>query len=189
RVYGLLAAALLAIGLPQQQTTPPPANPPPAQTPQGQPIIRSRINFVSVDAIVSDKKTGEVVMDLKQDDFEVREDKKPQKIETFDTVRIDPQMVDMSPVKDIRSTYDEEAEENKPNVLLFILFLDDYHTKRGNAMAVRAPLIDFFTNQLAPQDMVAVMDPLMPVTGLTFTRNRATIVAAINHFEGRKFNY
>ena len=57
--------------------------------PQRPPVIRSGINFVSVDVIVTDKKTGEVVLDMKQDDFEVREDKKPQKVETFEVVKID----------------------------------------------------------------------------------------------------
>jgi VWFA-related protein len=193
----LLAAGIMVVGLvattPAQQARPPqnPTSPPPQQPQQQQrpPVIRSGINFVSVDVIVTDKKSGDVVLDLKQDDFDVREDKKPQKVQTFDTVRIDPQRVDMAPVKDIRTTYDEEVEAKKPNVRLFVLFLDDYHVKRGSDLAVRGPLIDFFQNQLAPQDMVAVMDPLMPITGLTFTRNRDTIISAINHFVGRKNDY
>ena len=61
--------------------------------------------------------------------------------------------------------------------------------RRGNDLAVRKPLIDFVQNQLAPQDMVAVMYPLTPVTALTFTRSRESLIAAINHFEGRKGLY
>src|SRR5436190_603218 len=75
---------------PQTPQQPPPQTP--AQPPAGQqrpPVIRSGINFVSVDVIVTDKKSGEVVLDLKPDDFEVREDKKPQKVDTFDIVKID----------------------------------------------------------------------------------------------------
>src|SRR5262249_49215552 len=44
-------------------------------------------------------------------------------------------------------------------------------------------------NQLAPQDMVAFMYPLTPVTALTFTRNQDSMIATINHFEGRKGIY
>src|SRR4029450_5715752 len=62
---------------------------PPANQDQPRPVIRSGINFVSVDVIVTDKKTGNVVLDMKQDEFEVREDKKPQKVETFDLVNIE----------------------------------------------------------------------------------------------------
>src|SRR5829696_1722155 len=87
----LLAAGALVFGLcggiGAQQQQPPPQ--PPADQPQRPPVIRSGINFVSVDVIVTDRKTGEVVFDMKQDDFEVREDKKPQKVDTFDVVKID----------------------------------------------------------------------------------------------------
>src|SRR6266542_2313306 len=157
--------------------------------PQRPPVIRSGINFVSVDVIVTDKKTGEVVLDMKQDDFEVREDKKPQKVETFEVVKIDALTAQATQPKEIRSTYDEESEARQPNVRLFILLLDDYHVRRGSDLAVRRPLIDFVSNQLAPQDMVAIMYPLTPVSSLTFTRNRDSMIGAINKFEGRKGIY
>jgi VWFA-related protein len=199
----LLAAAAvvfgLAVGLPAHQD-PPPSQPPPGgaagtqpppQPPAGQrpPVIRSGINFVSVDVIVSDRRTGQVVLDLQRSDFEVREDKKPQAIETFDVVKIDPLAAPAVAPKEIRSTYDEETEARQPNVRLFVILLDDYHVRRGNDMAVRRPLIEFVTTQLAPQDMVAIMYPLTPVSALTFTRNRDSMIAAINKFEGRKGIY
>src|SRR4051812_25948272 len=175
RVHALLAAGLLLLAQDQ---------------PQRPPVIRSGINFVSVDVIVTDKKTGDVVLDMKQEDFEVREDKKPQKVDTFETVKIDELTANTPGVpKEIRSSYDEESEARKPNVRLFILLLDDYHVRRGNDLASRKPLIDFVTNQLAPQDMVAVMYPLTPATAVTFTRNRNSLIESINHFEGRKGNY
>ena len=152
-------------------------------------MIRSGINFVSVDVIVSDRKSGQVVLDLKQEDFEVREDRKPQAVETFDVVKIDPLAVPTVAPKEIRSTFDEETEARQPNVRLFVILLDDYHVRRGNDMAVRKPLIEFVTQQLAPQDMVAIMYPLTPVSALTFTRNRDSMIAAINQFEGRKGIY
>jgi VWFA-related protein len=199
----LLAAGLVVLGLcvgihaqsvpsavegqpPAQQ---PPPQPPPASQPQRPPVIRSGINFVSVDVIITDKKTGEVVLDMKQDDFEVREDKKPQKVETFDIVKIDELTSGATVPKAIRSMYDEESEARQPNVRLFVLLLDDYHVRRGNDMAVKRPLIEFVQNQLAPQDMLAIMYPLTPVTALTFTRNRDSMIAAINKFEGRKGLY
>src|SRR6266511_2024706 len=130
--------------------------------PQRPPVIRSGINFVSVDVIVTDKKTGEVVLDMKQDDFEVREDKKPQKVDTFEIVKIDALLNGGITPKEIRSTYDEESAAREPNVRLFILLLDDYHVRQGNDLAVRRPLAEFVQNQLAPQDMVAIMYPMTP---------------------------
>src|SRR6266511_5852449 len=60
---------------------PPAAQPPAAQQPAGQPppdqpqqpIYRTGINFVRVDVIVSDNKTGAGVGDLKAEDFDVTE--------------------------------------------------------------------------------------------------------------------
>ena len=176
----------------QPPAQPPPAQQqPPAQPPAGQrpPVIRSGINFVSVDVIVTDKKTGDIVLDMKRDEFEVREDKKPQQVETFEQVKIDALAASSIAPKEIRNEIDEETEARQPNVRLFILFLDDYHVRRGNDLAVRKPLMDFIANQLAPQDMVAIMYPLTPVTALTFTRNRDSMISAVNHFEGRKGLY
>ena len=190
---GTLVAALVAATPAQQPPPQPPASastPQDPQPPAGQrpPVIRSGINFVSVDVIVTDRKSGEVVLDLKPDDFEVREDKRVQKVETFDVIKIDALTSATNP-REIRSTFDEETEARQPNVRLFVVLLDDYHVRRGNDLAVRKPLIDFVQNQLAAQDMVAIMYPLTPVGALTFTRNRDSMIAAINRFEGRKGIY
>ncbi len=175
---------------PAQQPAPPPAGGTQQQPPAGQrPVIRSGINFVSVDVIVTDKKSGEVVLDLSKDDFDVREDKKPQRVDTFEVVKIDPIIEAATPPREIRSLEDEEREAKLPNVRLFVILLDDYHVRRGNDLAVRKPLMDFVENQLGPQDMVAIMYPLTPVTALTFTRNRDSLLASISKFEGRKGIY
>ncbi len=189
RVYALLATGLL-LAAPGLSAQSPPSQPPAQQSPQQRPpVIRSGINFVSVDVIVTDKKTGDVVLDMKQDDFEVREDKKPQTIQTFDRVTIDPLTADAAPPHAITSFEEEEAAARDPNTRLFILFLDDYHVKRGSDLSVRPPLIDFIQNQLAPQDMVAVMYPLTPVTALTFTRSKSSLISSVNNFLGRKGDY
>jgi VWFA-related protein len=187
------AAGALPAG---QSPTQPPARPPagqPQQPPVGQqrpPVIRSGINFVSVDVIVSDKKTGDVVMDLTKDDFDLREDKKPQNIQTFDTIKIDPiTEATAIPPRPIKNEDDEEREAKKPDVRLFIMLLDDYHVRRGNDMVVKKPLLDFVQNQLGPQDMVAIMYPLTPVTALSFTRDHDALVSAINNFQGRRGIY
>ena len=169
----------------------PPATPPADQAPvrAQQPPIRSGINFVRVDAIVSDGK-GEPVLDLKPEEFVVTEDNKPQKIEQFTVVKIDAVEQNASrPTTAIRSDFDEEREAARPDVRLFVLLLDDYHVRRGNDMAVRKPLAEFIENQLDPADMVAIMYPLTPVSDIHFSRNRSALIGAIERFEGRKFNY
>jgi VWFA-related protein len=184
---GLVAPAGQS-GQPPTQA-PKPAQQPPAQSRQQPPVIKAGINFVSVDVIVTDKKTGNVVLNLKPEDFDLREDKKPQKVQTFSVVRIDPSTEPTEPPKQIKNSYDEETEAKKPDVRLFVILLDDYHVRRGNDLAVRGPLLDFLQNDLAPQDMVAIMYPLTPVSDLSFSRNREAQADAINHFIGRKNDY
>jgi len=200
----LLAAtlALAAVGAPQaapqsgaaqpaeaQQPAPSPA-PAPAQgdAPQ-QPTFRAGVNFVRVDVIVHDEK-GQPVTNLSQADFEVLEDGRPQTIEQFRLIRIDgnPRPGDPPP-RELRNRIDEEIEISRDDVRVFVLFFDDYHVRLGNSLAVKEPLIRFVQTQLRPNDIIGIMYPLTPVDGISFTRNTASIVSAIERFEGRKFNY
>jgi len=197
---GLLAVALGAgIGLPAQQPSqappgqrpPTPPAPPADQAPPAaqQPVFRTGINFVRVDAIVTDKK-GEPVPDLKATDFEVFEDGKLQSVETFRFIRLTgvPEPGAEAP-RPIRSDLDEENEAQREDVRIFVFLLDDYHVRRATAMGAKEPLIKFIRNQLGPLDLVGLMYPLSPVTDLRLTRNREAIVREIERFEGRKYDY
>jgi VWFA-related protein len=172
----------------QQPATQQPAD---QQTPERtqQPPIRTGINFVRVDVIVSDGK-GQPIMDLKAEDFSVSEDGKPQKVESFTLVKIDnAAQVEDRPSPSIRNDYDEEREAARPDVRLFVIILDDYHVRLGNSMAVRRPLIEFIQNSLGSADMVALMYPLTPIADIRFSRDRDAMIGAIEKFEGRKFDY
>ena len=174
---------------PTEQTTP--AGDPPAQgdAQQPPPVFRAGVNFVRVDVIVNDNK-GEPVTNLTQADFEVLEDGKPQSIEQFRLIRVDgnPRPGDPPP-RELRNRIDEEIEISKDDVRLFVLFLDDYHVRLGNSISVKEPLIRFVQTQIRPNDVVGIMYPLTPLDGITFTRNPATVISAIERFEGRKFDY
>src|SRR5262245_61214278 len=180
---------------PPPGTQPPPTQPPAAQQPQpqqqDQPTrIKTGINFVRVDVIVTDRQ-GKPVLDLKPEEFRLKEDNKPQSIDSFTVVKTIDEIsqMDLPPLPEIKSLADEQREAARPDARLFILFLDDYHVRRGNDMSVRQPLTDFVMNQLGPADMVAIMYPLTPIAALSFTRNKKSLVSAIEHFEGRRFNY
>lgn len=167
-----------------EQAPPDGANGQPAQ-----PVFRTDINFVRVDAIVTGRD-GKPITDLTEADFEVLEDGQPQKIETFKLIRVTGTPVGGGePAREIRSEYVEEAEAAREDVRLFVIFLDDYHVRRGASMAVREPLIRFLQNDLGPLDMVAIMYPLTPVSVVRFSRNRDILAGAINNFLGRKNEY
>lgn len=153
------------------------------------PVFRSEINFVRVDAIVTDDE-GNPVLDLTADDFEIFEDDVPQQIESFRLVELtglpDPAL---PPLSSIRNEFDQEREAAREDSRIFVFFLDDYHVRDGNAMRMTAPLVEFVETQLAPTDLVAIMYPLTPVGDVRLTRNHEQIVHALQEFEGRKYNY
>jgi VWFA-related protein len=195
----MLVALLSGSGGAQQPPPPPPAGqppppagqqPPPAGNPQQQqPIFRTGINFVRVDVIVTDRQ-GNPVTDLSEADFEVQEDGKPQKVESFKLVKIDQMsQIEGEPPRPIRSPSDEQAEAGRDDVRLFAIFLDDYHVRLGGSMAIRKPLVAFLEHHVAPADMVAIMYPLTPVKDLVLTRDRDGLIREVQKFEGRKFNY
>ena len=169
----------------------PPAQPAPPVIPgqDAQPTFRGGINFVRVDVIATDNKQ-QPVLDLKQDEFEVLEDNQPQSIEQFRLIKVDgnPKPGDPPP-REIRNRDDEETEAARDDVRIFAILLDDYHVRRSNSVSVREPLTKFIQNQLRPNDMIAVMYPLSPITDLSFTRDHAKVISAINAFEGRKYDY
>ena len=89
------------------------------QKPQQPPTFKLPINFVRVDAIVTDKQ-GHAVPNLAADDFEVSENGKPQKVESFKFINVgnatEQQLNTTDPVREIRSDADEEAEAARDDV-------------------------------------------------------------------------
>lgn len=200
RLTCVLVLTLLGVTVAGQQQgdRPAPAQPPAsgaaqpeqgAASPQTPATFRGGINYVRVDAIVTDRK-GQPVFDLKQSDFEVVEDGKPQKIDSFKLIRVDgnPKPGEPPP-RQIRSRDDEESEAARDDVRVFVILLDDYHVRATNAMRMRDILTRFVQTQLRPLDLVAVMYPLTPITALDFTRNFDSVASAVQRFEGRKYDY
>ena len=198
-VVVLVAMALTATGTAQQPETqlprtpqvpdaPAPATDPPREE-QTQPPFRAEINFVRVDAIVTDEDDNPV-LDLTAEDFEIYEDDTLQQIESFELFQFtgepDPRLPRPSR---IRNAYDQDREAARSDSRIFVFFLDDYHVRDTNAMRMTAPLVEFIETQLAPTDLVAVMYPLTPLFDVQLTRNHAQIVRALQTFEGRKYKY
>ena len=171
---------------PDDRQQPPPAQqqqPPPPQ----QPTFRARVDSVSLDVIVTDR-TGAPVTDLKAEDFEVREDGKVQTVDAFKFISIDDTDTANIPQRQILSLSEQARAAADENNRLFVLFMDDYHVRRGNGLRVREQLAEF-VSQLGPRDIVAMMFPLTPVTGLTFSRHHDGTAQALMNFEGRKYDY
>jgi VWFA-related protein len=173
--------------MPPAGQTPPAAQTPAAgQSPQA--TFRARIDSVSVDVAVTDKQ-GKPVSDLTAADFEIRESSRLQTVDTFKFIKIDDATdPNAAPVHEIRSLEDQVREAAREDNRLFVIFLDDYHVRKGNGLRARQQLANFVST-LGPRDLVGVMYPSMPLTALDFTRDHDATVQAILHFEGRKYDY
>ncbi len=156
---------------------------------EDRPVFRSGINFIRVDASVTDDD-GNFVADLQASDFEVFEDGQLQEIQTFELIEIgaipDPTA---EPGRRVRTRNDVEREAARSDVRLVVIFFDDYNVRFENGQRASMQLIEFLENSLLPTDLVAVMHPLTPVTDLGFTRNHQTILDQVNNWRGRKYAY
>src|SRR4029079_17327492 len=104
---------------PAPAAAPHPSGRQPARSQQGP--IRTGINFVRVDAIVTDKQ-GNPVLDLKPEEVQLTVDHEPQKIESFSVVKIDAESQAQAHLPtQIRSLEDEQREAARPDVRLFVL--------------------------------------------------------------------
>src|SRR5688572_18496332 len=188
RRIGVLMVLLVGLAVRGSAQQEPPAAQGPPSDPQ-QPTFRAGINYVAVDVIVTDRKNAPVI-DLRQEDFEVFEDGRPQPIEEFRLIRIDGTPRPDAPApRRIRTRDDEQTEAGREDVRVVAILLDDYHTRKLTALSVKEPLTKFIETQLGPDDLVAVVSPLTPVSEVLFTTDRAAVVSAVQRFEGRKFDY
>jgi VWFA-related protein len=150
-------------------------------------VFRAGVKLVRVDVTVTGKG-DQPVADLTTGDFEVTEDGVPQKVEQLQFVRLSGQR----PTGDeesleIRSEDQAEAEAAREDVRVFAIFFDDYHVDKAPQITIpMRQSLTLFINRLWPTDLVAVMDPLTPLSALRFTRSRSQLQAVVNKFEGRQ---
>jgi VWFA-related protein len=159
-----------------------------AQDPQQPaPTFKAKVNLVRVDVSVNGRN-DEPLADLQASDFEVEEDGVLQKIETLQFVRLDgTRTSDLEESLEIRSPEHAALEAARDDVRLFAIFLDDYHIdKRPEITLPLRRALKHFVQQFGPNDLIAVMDPLTPLSHLRFTRSRDDLLLRMSEFEGRR---
>ena len=156
------------------------------QPPPQPPTFRAEANLVRVDVTVVDRH-GEPVTTLTADDFAVEEDGAPQTVQSFKFVSADGQPPPGDNVSlPIRSPEHAAAEAARDDVRVFVIFWDEYHIGRFvEAIKGRKALTTFVSDAFGPADLVALMDPLLPVDALRFTRDRRELAEKIGKLEGR----
>src|SRR5271169_3566267 len=113
------------------------------------PTFHTEANYVRVD--VYPTLRGAPVSDLKQDDFEIVEDKVPQRIAAFEHVVVQthmPQELRRDPATVAESR--QMAQTTRGRV--FVLFLDIYHVEGTGSVKIRKPLIAALDRTLGDGD-------------------------------------
>jgi VWFA-related protein len=161
-----------------------------AATARQQPVFRTGANLVRVDVAVIDR-SGKPVDALTADDFEIEEDGIAQTIQTLKFVEASghpPPGDDRSLA--IRSRSDIEMEAARDDVRVVVIFWDEYYIDRmASAIRARRFLTSFVESEVAPLDMVAVVDEFTPSDAIPFTRSRAELTAQIRALKGRRGLY
>ena len=152
-----------------------------------QPIFRAGTDLVRVD-VTATIRGDEPVADLQPSDFEITDDDVPQVVETMKFVRVDGKRTsDLNEPLEIRSREHAVQEAARDDVRLFGIFLDDYHIdKRPEITLPLREAITSFINQLGPNDLAVIMEPLDSLRDLKYTRSKPDMLARVHTFEGRR---
>ncbi|OFW51726.1 MAG: hypothetical protein A3G77_12665 [Acidobacteria bacterium RIFCSPLOWO2_12_FULL_68_19] len=175
----LLATVCAAVAAGQQAPPPPEAPAPPAVT------FRVEVNYVEVDAVVTDAQ-GRPVTDLTQADFEVLEAGRPQTVTAFTVVNLPIER----PVRPLFAGGPIESDVGANTIAegrIYVIVLDDLHTNFTNTARVRRFLREFLENDFGVNDLAAVVYTSGRTTaGQEFTNRRRLLLDAVDRFSGRR---
>ena len=183
RLAFALTLAALSGGLLAAQQQPGPQTPTP---PADQPAVtfRVEVNYVEVDAVVTDAQ-GMPITNLTKNDFEIYEDGKKQDVATFSLVNIPIERAERplfasAPVEaDVQSNDHVEGR-------IYLIVLDDVHTDFTRTPRVKAAATRFIETNFGTNDLAAVVYTGRAGDGQDFTNNPRLLINAINKFNGRK---
>jgi len=154
--------------------------PPPAAT------FQVEVNFVDIDAIVTDAR-GNIVSDLTKDDFELLDDGKPQEISAFSLVDVPvPAAGAARPVRAIAPS-DVKSNAQPISGRLYVIVLDDLNVAPLRTKVVVSAARQLIERHFGPNDIAAITYTSGRTDGAQeFTSDRAALLAAIDKFQGRK---
>lgn len=158
----------------------------PPQEPSPGPTFKAQVEYVEVDAVVTDQQ-GQFVRNLKKEDFQVFEDGKPQSISNFTVVDIPVERYER-PLFSARPIEPDTRSNERPfDGRVYVLILDDLHVDPLRTQRVRQSAREFIERFLGANDLMAVI-----FTGgrgadaQEFTSNKRLLLNAVDKFMGRK---
>jgi len=165
-----------------------PPTQPPAQPPQQGPTFRVRVDYVEVDVVVTDRQ-GNLVRDLKKEDFQVLEDGKAQTINTFTQVDIPVERADRPLFAESPIEPDVRTNEKPFDGRVYVMVIDDLHTRFGRSVRVKAAAKQFIERRLGANDLMAIVHTAGPSdANQEFTSSKRLLLAAVDKTSGRKLD-
>jgi VWFA-related protein len=188
-----LASALVVLcslgALAQQppSTAQQPATAPPQASGQPPITFRVEIDYVELDAIVTDAQ-GRPVRNLTREDFQVFEEGQPQTVTNFSQVDLPLERPDAPLFAASEIEPDVRSNRREFDGRVYVLVLDDLHTHVARSVQVREAAREFISRYFGANDVAAIVQ-----TGggsrkgvQEFTSSRARLLRALDAFMGQK---
>jgi VWFA-related protein len=161
--------------------------PAPAQQPS-QPTFKVQVDYVEVDAVVTDRQ-NQLVRDLKKEDFQVLEDGKAQTINAFTFVDIPLERADRPLYASTPLEPDVRTNEHAFEGRVYVMVIDDLHTRFGRTQRVKLAAKQFIERRLGANDLMAIVHTAGATSSSQeFTSNKRLLLAAVDKTQGRKLD-
>lgn len=156
-----------------------------AQSPAPAPTFKADVEYVEVDAVVTDK-AGNVVRGLTKDDFTVREDGKPQAIASFSFVDIPAPPTDTTPGPGAAIAPDVASNARPFDGRVYVAVIDDLEVSASRTGRAAAAAERFVQDDLGPGDVMAVIHTMGGPHNaqVAFTGDKPRLLAAIRGGSG-----
>jgi VWFA-related protein len=145
-------------------------------------VVRITTNLVQLDAVITDKN-GKLIRDLRQDEVQIFEDGRQQKITNFSLVNVEPSATPSAPAAPLdKSAPPVTAKLHPEDVRRTIaLVVDDLGLSFESTYYTRRALKKFVDEQMQPGDLVAIIRTSGGIGALQqFTADKRQLYAAID---------
>ena len=160
--------------------------------------LHTNVDRVLTNVVVRDKKTGAIIKGLTENDFTVLEDKKPQKITSFDYQSVDEAVTlaeagtvagtsttKKKTIADIVNNDFAASPDELKDRRLIVMFFDLSSMQPEDVTRAVDAAKDYINNHMAPADLAASVSL---VSGLSmdqdFTSDKAALIKAVSKYDG-----
>ncbi len=189
RAFTMGLVALLASPLPAQQSA---SNSTGSSNPDTGYVLRAESDLVLTNIVVRDAKTGDIVTGLKQSDFTILEDGKPQQIVSFDFESVDmAKPLNEATISGLASSATGKTAtggvrpEDLKDHRLIVFFFDLTSMQPEDIDRSVDAAREFLTHKMQPADLVALvsLDTALKVDQ-DFTSDKDKLAAEIGMYNG-----